>query len=146
VFGRILDPNGRPVPDVQVEIWQCDARGIYHHPGDPRDDADPNFQGFGRMTVGDSGGYRFRTIKPVPYPGRTPHIHFALLGRSLARFTTQMYVAGPPLNEHDFVLNHIADPRDRQLLTVSFDPAPELEEGALKANFDIVLGRALTTG
>src|SRR4051794_25044223 len=42
---------------------------------------------------------QFLTIRPVPYPGRTPHIHFAVSGRGFARFITQMYVAGESGND-----------------------------------------------
>ncbi|MGH6912509.1 MAG: intradiol ring-cleavage dioxygenase, partial [Geminicoccales bacterium] len=66
--GRVLDPDGRPVRGARLEIWQCDAFGVYHHPGDRRGPADPNFQGFGATGVTEDGAWRFRTIEPVPYP------------------------------------------------------------------------------
>jgi protocatechuate 3,4-dioxygenase beta subunit len=140
VVGRVLDDRGRPVPGARVEIWQCDAFGRYHHPRDRGGGADPNFQGFGHTVADEQGTYRFRTIKPVPYPGRTPHIHFAIEGPSFERLTTQMYVRGHPLNDRDFVLNHVRDARARERLLVDFVPAPEeIEPGALLAEFDIVL-------
>src|SRR4029078_10124080 len=75
--GRVLDLNGRPVEGALVEIWQCDAQGFYDHPHQPvRDRRDKAFQGYGRMIVTADGAYGFRTLKPVAYPGRTPHIHF----------------------------------------------------------------------
>ena len=104
LFGRLLDRAGRPLAGARVEIWQCDARGIYHHPGDRRGGRDRGFQGYGQMNAGADGAYRFRTIRPVPYPGRTPHIHFAVSGSGIGRFTTQMYEKGHPLNDGDFVL------------------------------------------
>lgn len=139
LFGRVLAEDGRPVDGALVEIWQCDSKGFYHHPGDRGGRADPDFQGYGRMAAGGDGGYRFRTIRPVPYPGRTPHIHFAVSGPGLERFTTQMYVAGEPLNERDGLLNRVRDPVARQRLIVPLEPAPDLEAGALAASFDIVL-------
>jgi protocatechuate 3,4-dioxygenase, beta subunit len=142
--GRVLDRDGRPVPGARIEIWQCDAFGVYHHPRDPRGAADPNFQGFGATTAAADGGYRFRTIEPVPYPGRTPHIHFTLTGPGFERLTTQMYLAGHPLNERDGLYRRIADPDARAAVTVALSPAPELEPGtkqpAKRAMFDIVLG------
>ena len=69
--GRILDANGRSIRGVRVEIWQCDADGVYRHPQERSGAPDPNFQGFGYDVSGASGEYAFRTIKPVPYPGRT---------------------------------------------------------------------------
>jgi protocatechuate 3,4-dioxygenase beta subunit len=142
--GRVLDRDGRPVPGARIEVWQCDAFGVYHHPRDPRGPADPNFQGFGATTAAADGGYRFRTIEPVPYPGRTPHIHFTLTGPGFERLTTQMYLAGHPLNEGDGLYQRIADPAARAAVTVALLPAPELEprtgQPAKRATFDIVLG------
>jgi protocatechuate 3,4-dioxygenase beta subunit len=142
VKGRILDPDGRPLPGVRVEIWQCDTTGRYHYVRDDRADAplDDNFQGYGQTITDEPGGYRFRTIRPVPYPGRTPHIHFAVSGQGLARFTTQMYIAGEPLNERDGVLMGVREPAARARLIVPLRPAPELEPNALAGTFDIVLG------
>jgi protocatechuate 3,4-dioxygenase beta subunit len=140
--GRLLDPDGRPVPGARIEIWQCDAFGVYHHPRDPRGPADPNFQGFGATTVAADGGYRFRTIEPVSYPGRTPHIHFTISGPGFERLTTQMYLAGHPQNARDGLYQRLGG-RARELVTVALVPAPELEASggsAKRATFDIVLG------
>ncbi len=135
--GRVLDDRGRAVSGARVEIWQCDAFGRYHHPWDRRNvPLDPNFQGYGRYTSAADGGYRFRTIKPVAYPGRAPHIHFAVTAPDAEPFITQMYVAGAAENERDFLLNRIGDPRQRASLLVDFSPA---DGGGLVARFDIVL-------
>ncbi len=140
VMGRVLGVDGRPIPDATVEIWQCDARGRYLHPGDtgvrPRDSA---FQGFGRAVSGADGAYRFRTIRPVPYPGRTPHIHFAVTAAGRRELVTQMYVAGEPLNERDGLYRSIRDPRQRAAITVRLEEANGVEPGALAGAFDIVL-------
>jgi protocatechuate 3,4-dioxygenase, beta subunit len=142
VGGHVLDLNGRPVPGARVEIWQCDANGRYH---DPRDDnpapEDAGFQGYGQTVTTADGGYRFRAIKPVPYPGRTAHIHFKISGPGLDGLVTQMYVAGEPRNASDGVLNGV-DVTARERVIVPFLPAPEIESNALKAAFDIVLGDA----
>src|SRR6185436_2506562 len=75
--GRVLDARGTPIRNAVVEIWQCDNNGAYLHTGTTNaDKRDVNFQGFGRFVTGSTGEYYFRTIKPVPYPGRTPHIHY----------------------------------------------------------------------
>lgn len=141
--GRVLDPDGRPVRGARVEIWQCDALGVYHHPRDPRGPADPNFQGFGSTVVTDDGAYRFRTIEPVPYPGRTPHIHFRILPPGSEPLTTQMYLQGHPLNAEDFLYQRLGERAQR--VTVALAPAPDLEpeikSGAKRAAFDIVLGQ-----
>jgi protocatechuate 3,4-dioxygenase beta subunit len=142
VTGHVLDQNGRPLSGLRVEIWQCDTNGHYHNVRDNTADTplDDNFQGYGQITTDGEGGYRFRTIRPVPYPGRTPHIHFAVSGLGLERFTTQMYVAGEPLNERDGILMAVRDPAARARLIVPLRPAPELEANALAGSFDIVLG------
>jgi protocatechuate 3,4-dioxygenase, beta subunit len=138
--GRVLDLAGRPVAGARIEIWQCDAFGVYHHSRDRRGPADPNFQGFGATTATAAGAYRFRTIEPVPYPGRTPHVHFKIQGTGFAPLTTQMYVAGQPLNAGDAIYQGIVDPAARAAVTVPLAPAPGLEPDALEARFDIVLG------
>jgi protocatechuate 3,4-dioxygenase, beta subunit len=141
LVGRVRGPDGRPVRGARLEIWQCDAFGVYHHPRDPRGPADPHFQGFGRTEAGDDGAYRFRTIEPVPYPGRTPHIHFTIAGPGFEPLTTQMYLEGHPLNEGDFLYQRLGE--RAALVTVALEPAPDLEPEAKstkRAVFDIVLG------
>jgi len=141
IFGRVRDVEGRALSGARVEIWQCNAFGRYHHPGDTRNaPLDPGFQGFGETRAAEDGGYRFRTIKPVPYPGRTPHIHFAVTAPGGARLVTQMYVEGASGNERDGLLNSIRDPAARRSVIVALRPAPEIESGALAGTFDIVLG------
>jgi protocatechuate 3,4-dioxygenase beta subunit len=142
IEGRVLDLSGEPVGGAAVEIWQCDANGIYRHPSDEgrgrrRDAA---FQGRGRIVTDAGGRYQFRTIRPVPYGWRTPHIHFRVQPPRRAELITQMYVFGEPLNARDAVLNGIRDPRQRDSVIVRLDPADRLEPGALAAAFDIVLG------
>jgi protocatechuate 3,4-dioxygenase, beta subunit len=142
ITGRILDFNGRPLSGARVEIWQCDANGRYHYVRDGRADhpSDENFQGYGTTTTDTAGGYQFLTIRPVPYPGRTPHIHFAISGRGFERFITQMYIAGEPRNESDPVLNGVRDGAARTRLMVALWPAPEVGPDGLTGAFDIVLG------
>jgi protocatechuate 3,4-dioxygenase beta subunit len=139
--GRVLDSRGDPIRNATVEIWQCDQNGVYlHSGGGDRAKMDAHFQGFGRFITGSTGEYLFRTIKPVPYTGRTPHIHFAVKVPRQEKFTTQCYVKGEPRNEQDGVWRRIADEKQREAVTVDFKPLPNSPARELSARFDIVLG------
>jgi protocatechuate 3,4-dioxygenase beta subunit len=139
--GRILDARGEPIRNAQVEIWQVDSKGAYlHSRSGNAAGRDPNFQGFGRFLTGSTGEYLFRTIKPVPYPGRTRHIHMAVLPPGGERLVTQVYVAGEPGNERDMVLRGIRDAKVRASVVVPFAPLPGSKVGELTARFDVVLG------
>ena len=139
--GRILDPHGDPVRGALVEIWQCDHSGAYiHSRSGQKAEHDPNFQGFGRFLTGSSGEYLFRTIKPVPYPGRTPHIHFKIKEKGKDLLTTQCYIKGFAGNERDGVWRGIKDEKARETVSVDFSPLKDSRSGELAAKFDIVLG------
>jgi protocatechuate 3,4-dioxygenase, beta subunit len=139
--GRILSGTGEPVRNAVVEIWQVDNNGAYLHSGSSnRDRRDKNFQGFGRFETGSTGEYRFRTIKPVAYDNRTPHIHFAIDRNDKRALTTQLYVKGEPLNEKDGIFRRVTNPRDREALLVDFKPVPKSKIGEVAARFDIVIG------
>ena len=139
--GRVVDRRGDPLRNALVEIWQVDNNGAYLHSGtDNRDKRDRNFQGYGRFLTGSTGEYYFRTIKPVPYPGRTPHIHVKVKQRDRELLTTQCYVKGHPGNDRDGLLNAVRDARARESLIVEFKPMPTSRAGELTARFDIVLG------
>jgi protocatechuate 3,4-dioxygenase beta subunit len=139
--GRILGPSGSPLRNALVEIWQVDNNGAYlHTESDNGERRDRNFQGFGRFLTGSSGEYYFRTIKPVPYTGRTRHIHFKVKLRGQRDFTTQLYVRGEPGNARDGLYNSVRDQRARDAITVEFAPVRSSRAGELQARFDIVLG------
>ena len=154
VTGRILDEDGRPIPDTLVELWQCNAAGRYHHPVDQHDaPLDPNFTGAGQVVSGPDGLYRFLTIKPGAYPWRnTPnawrpaHIHLGVFGPGFAtRVVTQMYFPGDPLLAYDPIFQSTADADARQRLICAYEPELSEAEWALGYRFDLVLrGRAAT--
>jgi protocatechuate 3,4-dioxygenase beta subunit len=140
--GKVMDENGSPIKSALVEIWQVNANGAYIHSGsDNRENSDPNFQGFGRFLTSSSGEYYFRTVKPVPYPGRTPHIHFKVKMKGRPEFVTQCYIKGHPGNERDGILRSLArEPKAMESVLVDFKPIEDSKVGELAANFNIVLG------
>ncbi len=138
--GRILDARGAPIRNALVEIWQVDNNGVYLNSHDTHAKRDLNFQGFGRFLTGSTGEYYFRTIKPVLYPGRTRHIHFAVKTRRHDKWTTQCYVKGEPQNERDGIYRSIKDPKARAAVTIDFAPIHGSRLDELAAKFDIVMG------
>ncbi len=154
VSGRVLDSDGRPVPDALIEIWQANASGRYAHPVDVHPaPLDPNFTGAGRCLTDSQGRYRFVTIRPGAYPWRNhhnawrpAHIHFSLFGRAFTqRLVTQMYFPADPLFPFDPIFNSIPDPLARERLIASFDLDLTEPDWALAYRWDIVLrGRTAT--
>lgn len=144
VSGTVRDYDGEPIANMLIEIWQCDANGKYHHPDDdaPRT-PDPRFQGYGRVLTDREGRFSFRTIRPVAYgigggQMRAPHIHLAASSRGVRRLTTQLYVAGEPLNDGDFELAKIL-PVQRPALIRPWTDGSAIEPGSQMAAYDIVL-------
>jgi protocatechuate 3,4-dioxygenase beta subunit len=128
--GRVLGVDGQPVRGAMVEIWQCDAEGRYLAAGP----IDPGFQGFGRARVDGEGGYAFRTLKPVPYPGRAPHVHIKVYRPDAPVLTTQFLIEGDPLNARDGVLRALA-PADQARVLARL----EREAGGWRTQFDLVV-------
>ena len=148
VHGRVLDGDGRPIPDTLVEVWQANAAGRYRHEVDRHPaPLDPNFTGAGRCVTDAEGRYRFVTIRPGAYPWgnhhnawRPAHIHFSLFGRAFAqRLVTQMYFPGDPLFLQDPIFNSVRDPAARERMIAGFDLSETVPEWALAFCWDIVL-------
>jgi protocatechuate 3,4-dioxygenase beta subunit len=154
VSGRVLDGNGRAVPDTLLEVWQANAAGRYRHLRDQWPaPLDPNFDGLGRVMTDATGRYSFTTIQPGAYPWgnhhnawRPAHIHLSLFGRAFTqRLVTQMYFPGDPLHEYDPIMQSIPDEHARQRLVARFDLESTQPEWALSYHFDIVLRGRLST-
>ncbi len=141
--GRLLTASGSPIRNATIEIWQCDHHGVYLHSRDAVPKAakqDKNFQGFGRFVTGSTGEYVFRTIKPVPYTGRTPHIHAAVKIKGKKELITQCYIKGHEGNAKDGIWKGIRDERQRGSVTLDFAPLPGSKAGELAARWDLVMG------
>jgi protocatechuate 3,4-dioxygenase beta subunit len=140
--GRVLSSSGEPVRGAVVEIWQVDNKGAYiHSQSESPKGRDGNFQGFGRFLTGTTGEYYFRTIKPVPYVPRTPHIHVAINQGGKRMLTTQLYVKGEKGNERDPIYRAVRDPKAKESITVDFKSIPDSAAGELAARFDVVIGQ-----
>jgi protocatechuate 3,4-dioxygenase beta subunit len=135
--GRVLTPDGRPVAGAKVELWQADRFGRYHHAGDEGEPRDDDFQGYGVATSDADGRFAFRTIRPVPYGGRPPHLHLKITGAGHPGLTTQLYMSGDRA-DGDFVLAQ-SPPGTLERLSVVLGPANGREPGAVKGSFDVVL-------
>jgi protocatechuate 3,4-dioxygenase beta subunit len=145
--GQILSRAGEPIRNAFVEIWQVDNQGAYLHSGTSnREKRDSDFQGYGRFLTDAKGQYYFRTIKPVPYPGRTPHIHVGVSQNGKRIFTTQLLIKGHPQNEKDGVFRTIQDPRARETVMADFRPLSGSKLGELTADFNVILGHTLEEG
>ena len=131
--GVVSDLDGKPVSGAVVEIWQCDAQGIYRH-SRSSGSAPMAFQGFGKVQVGADGRYKFRTIKPVAYPGRPPHIHIKIKLGSRELLTTQMYIEGDAANERDSVTRRLSS-QERRLLEATFTRGAD----GLQAEFGVIV-------
>lgn len=137
--GQVLDGAGRPLGGMRVEIWQCDAAGVYMHPGDGRvARRDVAFQGFGHAVTDANGAFTFRTIVPVPYPGRTPHIHLRAVSGNQALLTTQFYRAGFPQNASDGVFMRLS-PAEQERVSMRIAPVAAAPRPTFAAGIVVVL-------
>lgn len=143
VTGRVIDTKGKPLGGAELELWQANAFGRYIHPADTDASGalDPNFQGYGRLRADADGNYRIKTIKPPPYSGRTPHIHFNVANGGTT-LTTQMFFEGEPLNERDFLYRYLGSDDRRASTGRQVDRAPAMEPDALAVTWDIFLKSA----
>jgi protocatechuate 3,4-dioxygenase beta subunit len=142
--GRVFNIGGAPVASgmAAVEIWQCDSQGLYDHPYQAmRESRDTAFQGYGRDITDAYSRYSFRTLTPVAYPGRAPHIHLKVQTAAGRRLTTQLYLAGDPRNAGDDVWRRAVwgDPRRQAMIEMRLEPADGLEPGAFTTLMDIVM-------
>jgi protocatechuate 3,4-dioxygenase beta subunit len=135
VTGRIVDRTGKPLALAKLEVWQCDHGGTYHHVGHSGGDA--NFQGFGVASTDAEGRYRFRTIRPAPYPGRAPHIHFLVRDGKGSRLVSQMFVEGDPGNARDGLYRYLGS--QAKLVTMKLADAPAGSGAALAGSLEIVV-------
>lgn len=137
--GSVVDARGRTIDGAEIEIWQCDVRGSYRHPRGAGTSVDAAFQGFGSTRSDAKGLYRFRTIRPVPYPGRTPHIHVRLRHPAFGELTSQLFVAGEAGNARDFIYSSLSG-AERALVDMALQKAPASSAVTWLAQRSLVVG------
>lgn len=143
LMGRVLNAKGEPIKGASVQIWQANTHGRYAHPSDPNPaPLDPNFQGYGEQVTDKEGRYRFKTIKPGPYPvtstwTRAPHIHFEIIGTTNL-LGTQMFFPDEPLNEKDDLFVFLRERASRVIAQV-LPPTPDVESDSEIVMWDIIL-------
>lgn len=136
--GTVVATGGTPLAGATLELWQCDVHGTYHHVGatGPQDE---DFQGYGRAVADARGAWAFRTIRPVPYGGRPPHLHFRIAHPRARTLTTQLYVKGESAEAG--MGGYFARERDR--LEIVLVPVRDgRDAGALAASYTFVLEAA----
>ena len=92
VTGRILNPRCEPIPNALVDLWHADEEGAYDNRG---------FRYRGHQFTDAEGRYRFETIVPALYPGRTRHYHAKVQPKGGRILTTQLYFPNEPANRRD---------------------------------------------
>jgi protocatechuate 3,4-dioxygenase beta subunit len=118
IDGQVTTRSCRPVERALVDLWHADEHGEYDNAG---------FRYRGHLFTDADGRYRFRTIMPALYPGRTRHYHFKVQAPEQPVLTTQLYFPDEPANRRDGLF------RRDLLMRVAEMP------GGLKARFDFVL-------
>jgi protocatechuate 3,4-dioxygenase alpha subunit len=134
IGGRVVDGDGKPVPEALLEIWQANSQGKYAHPDDTQNkQIEPGFQGFGRIPTDDEGRFRFTTIKPGPVPGpdgkpQAPHLGVSVFARGLLRrLVTRIYFPDEGGNSEDYVLNLVEPERRGTLIAKKTSSSGSLE-------------------
>jgi len=142
LMGILKDATGTPIGGASIEIWQVDNGGAYiHSRTGNKAKQDKNFQGFGRCTTDRNGAYYFRTIKPVAYPGRAPHIHYKVKFKRKELLTSQILIAGEKQNDRDGIFRDAGGLLEQELMLAEFKPMKDSKIGELEAKFDIVVGK-----
>lgn len=137
----VADSRGTAIDGAEVEIWQCDALAAYRHPrvSVAPEQMDPGFQGFGAGRSGSGGLVTFRTIRPVPYPGRCPHIHVKLRHAGFGEISSQLFVDGDPGNARDFLWRSL-DEAGQAATAMRLEPANAENGLRWQARHAIVVG------
>jgi protocatechuate 3,4-dioxygenase beta subunit len=116
--GLVLTRTCKPVARALVDLWHADDKGDYD---------DRGFRCRGHVYTDAEGRYRFRTIMPAVYPGRTRHYHVKVQAPGRSVLTTQLYFPDEAANRRDGLFR-------RELLMRVAQP-----EGGMAARFDFVL-------
>jgi hydroxyquinol 1,2-dioxygenase len=156
VRGRVVSPDGTPLPGAKLDVWQANDQGFYDV---QQPDVQPRTNGRGLFTTDADGNFWFRTIVPSYYPiptdgpvgtllnatrrhpYRPAHIHFIVTATGYRPLTTHIFVAGSEYIESDAVF------AVKKSLIKEFTPVDDPEQAAQYgitgsfaiATFDIIL-------
>ena len=137
LIGRVVDESGRPVSGAQIDMWQTNAAGRYHHPMDTGDAPfDPHFQGAAILRADADGAYRIRTVLPGIYVPKARHIHFDVRGNR-RRLITQMFFPGEP-NDADGAYASLPSSKLKAAVTARQSTQPS-SDGVQTYLWDIIL-------
>ena len=87
VAGRVVNTDGRPLPNARVEVFHADQAGEYDLEG---------FRYRGEIPVGPYGEYRFESVMPGHYGGRARHVHSVITAPGHSQLVTQLYFENDP--------------------------------------------------
>lgn len=146
ILGQVRDSHCRPIEGALLEIWQASANGRYNHPRDRFNPAplDPHFQYWGKTVTDQEGRYLFKTIIPGRYqagPGwiRPSHVHFTIHEPDHQELTTQMYFAGDPYHQKDYILNDVPPAERKRVIVELEEPGRGHEPNSRLCRFDLTL-------
>ncbi len=147
VCGVVRDPQGHPVADALVDVWQASPRGLYEN----QDDTQPDMNLRGRFMTDADGYYCFRTVRPAGYPVpvdgpcgdllraqhrdpyRPAHIHFMASKPGHQVLVTQAFSDDDPRLATDVAFSVM------ESLVGHIDTTPVVGSHHFSLNFDMVL-------
>lgn len=117
VEGKVIDPDGKPIANAKVEVWQTADNGLYSN----QDETQPDYNLRATITSDGNGRYGFSTVRPVPYTiprdgpvgatldatgrhnWRPSHLHFVVHAPGFCRLVTEVFPSDDPYLDEDAV-------------------------------------------
>ena len=163
VQGKVLSPDGKPIPGAALEIWQTAENGLYSN----QDTAQPDYNLRARQVVGEDGRYAFTTVRPAPYtvpddgpvgdllratgrhPWRPSHLHFIIQAEGFRTLVTELFPDDDPYLDEDAVFGvrqdltmHYRECSDPKDAPSDLDAKERLTKTFYRIDFDFRLARS----